>query len=178
MACNPWVWGRGAVWHLDGETVTHRRVHYGQWFLKLVAWDGVLPVIVLLAPTVVELQFPNRRDAMEFMALVLPITVFFVRFFVAKRHIESNQCTRLVRCFQIIALCLAILVLLLIDSFIILAHEMPKGALYATTTDRFVWGVLCFVYLTSMAFAMYPGRTSELRPVDWRGSVPPAAGRR
>ena len=158
----------------SSETTTLRRVHYGRWFLKLVAWDGVLPVVVLLAPTVVEQQFPNRREAMEVMAMILPITAFFVRFFVAKRHINSNQCTHLVRCFQIIALCLAILVLLLIDSLIILAHEMPKGALFATTADRIAWVVLSSVYLTTMAFAMYPGRTSELRPVEWRDFVPPA----
>lgn len=157
-----------------GETTTLRRVHYGQWLAKLVAWDGVLPVLVLLAPTVVELQFPNRRDALEVTAMILPITAFFIRFFVATRHVTSNQCTCLVRCFQFVAMCLAILVLLLIDSLLLLAQEMPKGALFATTNDRIVWGVLATVYLACMAFAMYPGRNNELRPVEWRDFDPSA----
>jgi hypothetical protein len=155
-----------------GRTMTVRRVNYVTWLLKLVAWDGVLPVAVLLMPTVVETLFPNRRGVMEVAAVTVPILVFFIRFFVAKRHIFSNQCTGLVRGIQLVALCVAILVLLLIDSFIILAHEMPKGAMFATDTDLLVWAVLIAVYVTCMAFAMFPGSTEELTTVEWRDVDP------
>jgi hypothetical protein len=118
------------------------RVTYGSWLLELVAWDGILPVFVVLVPTVIELLFPNRRGALEVTAITLPIAAFFLRFFVGKRHINSNRCARTVRHFQLVGLCIGILVLLMIDSLVILAHEMPKGALFATDTDLLAWTVL------------------------------------
>jgi hypothetical protein len=157
-----------------GETMTFRRINYGQWVLKLVAWDGVLPVVVLLAPFVVKLVFPNHRDVMEVTAVILPIAAFFIRFFVAQHCISSNQCTPLVRLFQIVSLCMAILVLLLIESLMILAHEMPKGAMVATTADWIVWVVLFSVYLACMSFAMYPGHAHEGWSVECRECDAPA----
>jgi hypothetical protein len=123
-------------------------------------------MVVLLVPPVIEGIFPNRRNVLELTAVTLPIAAFFWRFFAGKRHIDSNRCATAFRYFQLFALCVGILFLLLIDSFVILAHEMPKGAMLATETDRIVWAVLASVYLTCMAVAMYPGRT-EPGPVEW-----------
>lgn len=149
------------------ESKTRQRVRYGQWLLNLVAWDGVMPILVLLAPAIVKPQFPNGRHVVEVMAVAVPIMAFLVRFYIARRHINSNHCPRIVRGFQMVALCLAIFELLLIDSIIILAHEMPNGALFASSTDWIVWGIMCAFYLTCMAFAMYPGRADEPQPTEW-----------
>lgn len=147
------------VEHTRAESV--RRVKYGAWLIKLVAWDGFVPLIVLLLPSVVEELFPNRRGAMELTALTVPIAAFFIRFVVGKRHIYANDCTDVVRCMQLVALCLAILLLVLIDTLIILANLMPKGAMFATPVDWLVWAVLIGVYGICMAFAMFPGRTVQ-----------------
>jgi hypothetical protein len=144
--------------------MTVRRIDYGTWLLKFVAWDGVLPAVVLLVPIVVEVLFPNCRDAMAITAVALPIAVFLFRFFVAKRHICSNRCSALVRRVQLVALCVAIFVLLLIDSLMIVAREAPKGALFQTETDVVTWAALIVIYLLCMAFAMFPGPANELPP--------------
>jgi hypothetical protein len=109
---------------------------------------------------------------MEFTAVTVPIIAFFIRFFLAKRHIFTNQCTGLVRSIQLTALCAAILMLLLIDSLIILANEMPQGAMFATNTDLVVWAVLITIYITCMALAMFPGRTEVPTTVEWRDVDP------
>jgi len=147
-----------------GGAMTVRRIDYGTWLLKFVAWDGVLPAVVLLVPIVVEVLFPNCRDAMAITAVALPIAVFLFRFFVAKRHICSNRCSALVRRVQLVALCVAIFVLLLIDSLMIVAREAPKGALFQTETDVVTWAALIVIYLLCMAFAMFPGPANELPP--------------
>jgi hypothetical protein len=146
-----------------------RRVNYRAWMLKLVAWDGTLPVIIVFAPSVVEFLFPNRRTALEVMALTLPIAALFLRFVLGKRHIDANRCSTMVRYIQIVALCIAIIMLVLIDSLVILAHEMPEGALWATKTDRICWAVLIGIYLILMAIAMFPGGTDEsaIEPRDF-----------
>jgi hypothetical protein len=84
---------------------------------------------------------------------------------------RPSRSVRAVRHFQLVALCIGILVLLMIDSLLILAHGMQKGALFATDTDLLVWAVLIAVYLTSMAVAMYPGRPDP-SPVEWRDFDP------
>ena len=125
-----------------------------------------LPIFIFLLPTVVKVLFPNRRDAIEITGVTLPIIAFFVRFFVAKRHINSNQCSRLVRRIQFVALCVAILILVLIDSMMILAQELPNGALFATDLDVIVFALLIAMYLSCMAFALFPGLDEELVNVE------------
>jgi hypothetical protein len=55
---------------------------------------------------------------------------------------------------------------------IILANEMPKGAMFATNTDLVVWAVLITVYVSCMALAMFPGRSEVPTTVEWRDVDP------
>ncbi len=136
------------------------RVNHGAWLLKLIAWDGLLPAIVILVPLVAR-QIAAQR-AVEFLAIALPIAAFLLRLFAGRRHIDSNQCSPLFRRVQFIFFYIAIFVLLMIDSLMILAHEMPPGAMFASAVDFLIWAVLFALYLTCMAVAMYPGRTEHL----------------
>jgi len=136
-------------------------VPYGSWFLRVLTWDGILAASILLLPGIVELLFPKQRGAMELAAVFWPIVALFVRFFVARRHINANACSRWMRRLQLATVCVAIFVLLLIDSLVILAHEMPRGAMVATPTDIVIWAVLIVIYLAGMTFAMYPGKVDR-----------------
>jgi hypothetical protein len=136
-------------------------VPFGSWFLRVLTWDGILAASILLLPGIIEFLFPRQRGAMELAAVFWPIVALFVRFFVAKRHINANACSRLMRRLQLAAVCVAIFVLLLIDSLVILAHEMPRGAMVATPTDIVIWAVLVVNYLAGMTFAMYPGKVDR-----------------
>src|SRR5262245_32440927 len=94
------------------------RVSYRSGLLKVIAWDGMLPLIIILVPRAIELLVPRNRGAIEFAGVMLPIALFFVRFVVGKRHIVTNRCGAAFRCVQLCALCFGILVLLLIDSMV------------------------------------------------------------
>jgi hypothetical protein len=61
--------------------------------------------------------------------------------------------------------------LFIIDTFVFLAHEFPKGAITATSTDLLVWAILIACYLIPIAVAMYPGR-AEPSPGEWRDFDP------
>jgi hypothetical protein len=153
------------------------RVNYGTWLLKLIAWDGALPIFIILVPTFVDLLFPNRRGAIEAAAVMVPIAAFFLRFFVGKRHINSNRCGRVIRKLQLVALCIGIFVLLMIDSLLILAHEMNRKAMFVAGADLIPLSIPFAIYLTLMAIALYPGKP-EPPPVEWRDYDPfPEFGR-
>ncbi|MDR3639662.1 MAG: hypothetical protein P4L84_38030 [Isosphaeraceae bacterium] len=138
------------------------------WLLRLITWDGVLPACIVFAPAGIELLFPNNRGAIELAAVLLPITAFWVRFSVGKRHIDTNHCGPAVRTFQLCVFCFGIFVLVFFDAAITLSHIMPQGALFSTSADILVWGIIGAIYVTSMAIAMYPGRSAKHDEEFWQ----------
>ena len=149
--------------YVPEPTTEKGKVDVGSWLLTVATWDSLLPLCVLTVPYLIGILVPNNRGAIEVAATVMPITAFFIRFVVGRRHIASNQCGVIVRRVQLCFLGLGIVVLVLIDAVLILSHVMPKGAAWNNPTDRMVWAVLGSVYLISMTVAMYPGRTTAIR---------------
>ena len=133
-------------------------INYRSWLFRIFAWDALLPVVVVLVPTVLGFLFPNHRGPIEIAAVTLPITALFLRFAAGKRHIQTNQCGTPLRCVQYCTLCIGILELFVIDALLILSHVMPKNQLPMTDTELLVWTILIAIYLMLMAVAMYPGR--------------------
>lgn len=137
------------------------RVSYGSWFFTVLGWDGLLPVCIVLIPTLIKILFTNNREAIEVTGVLLPVAAFFVRLVIGLRHIASNHCAIAVRRFQYGVFCLTIFLLVCVDALLILSQEMPKGAMFATWTDYVLFAIPISIYLTSMAFAMYPGRVNS-----------------
>jgi len=138
------------------------RIEWGSWLLTIISWDGLLPPFVFLSPYLIGLLLPNNRAAIEIAALVLPISAFLFRFVVGKRRIASNQCGAVVRGVQYCFLGLGIFVLVFVDALLVLAHLVPKGAVNWTDWPHCIlWAVVASIYLTSMVFAAYPGRTKS-----------------
>ncbi|HVA50266.1 MAG TPA: hypothetical protein VNH11_28185 [Pirellulales bacterium] len=139
------------------------RIDFGFWLRRVVTWDALLPIVIWVAPSVIEVLLPNRRGAMEIAALVLPIAAVFLRFRAGMRHIASNRCSRLVRGVQVAVFMVGMLPLILFDCFMILSHNMPAlGPMPAE--DVIVWSILLSIYVTAMVIAMYPGRLVDDNP--------------
>ncbi len=131
------------------------RIDFGSWFRRVVMWDGLLPILLWLSPGAVAAVMPNRRGAIEIAAVVLPIAAVFLHFYVGKRHIESNRCSRLVRGLQLIVFAVGILPLVLFDCVMMLCHPIPAGQQFAAAIH---WSFLLWIYLAAMIISMYPGR--------------------
>ncbi|MEQ8789585.1 MAG: hypothetical protein RIC55_25040 [Pirellulaceae bacterium] len=143
---------------------------FGNWLIRLVAWDGLAPFVLLSAPFVLRLLVPNDAAVVILSAIALPLVMLVVRFRAGKRHILLNRCRDATRYVQAIALCLGILVLLFMDVLMVLASLMPPGVFLKTTTEWAIAAVLCATYLTLMGCAMYPGMKgcrNRLDPLDW-----------
>ena len=76
----------------NDRTMPKGRIAFGSWFLTVISWDGLLPPVILIVPYLLNALFPNVRGVIEVASLLLPITAFFIRYFVGKRHIFSNHC--------------------------------------------------------------------------------------
>jgi len=139
----------------------HRAI-ISSWLIRLITWDGVLPVTVWLVPFLIRSVIPNNRAAIEYTALFLPIVAFVVRFQVGRRYISSNDCGAVLRCFQVTVFCFGIILLVLIDFFVMLSHVMPKEVA-SSMEALIVWAVSYGIYLAAMAFAMYPGSSRSVR---------------
>ena len=145
--------------------LTELRLDFPSWLLRVLKWDGILPVCIVLIPSVIALLVPNRRGAIEMTAVIVPIAAFFIRFRAGKRHIESNNCGETMKVYQLCVFSLAIVALMLVDAFIVLSHVMPQRGGFVTTEDLLTLGIPIAIYLSLMAFAMYPGRR-WVRSVD------------
>jgi hypothetical protein len=147
------------------------RVNYVSWLLRLLSWDGLLPLCIAVAPNGVKLLFPNQPEAIAAAAVLLPIAAFLLRVRAGTRHIASNHCSKGVRFLQYCVFALGITPLIMIDCFIVLDHVQP-GGLFAIRTpeDRLFLAILITFYLTTMAIAMYPGRTIPVADEEgpWR----------
>jgi hypothetical protein len=138
--------------------LTELRLDVKSWLLRLFTWDGVLPVCIVLIPSVIGLIIPNRRGAIEMSSVIVPIAAFLIRFRAGKRHIESNNCGEIMKIFQLCVFSIAILALVLVDAFIMLSHVMPRRGKFVTIDDLLALLIPIAFYLSLMAFAMYPGR--------------------
>jgi hypothetical protein len=142
------------------------RVDFSAWFLRLITWDGVVPILIALAPLAVELSIPNNRGVMEVAAVALPIAAFFIRLCVGGRLIRTNNCPAETRRLQAIAFVFGLFLLGLFDSVLILSHLVPNGV---PMVGPFLI-VLGGPYLVAMAIALYPGRVWKLDfSRAWRG---------
>lgn len=141
------------------------QIDFVGWLVRLITWDGVMPVCVIAAPFIIESVLPNRRGAIEIAAVALPIVGFLVRILVGASHIRGNCCGQWLRRIQFCMLWFAVFVLVFVDALLILAHVMPRGALVANRGDRIVLTTMAAIYLFAMAVAMYPGRAKPLPEV-------------
>lgn len=151
---------------MDDHAANAGPIDFAGWLIRLVTWDGVLPVLILFAPSIVERLIPNR-GAIEIAAVVLPIAFFFWRIATGCRHIDANNCSPAFQKFQVWALVLAVFMLVFFDAMMILSHVMPKGALIANRGDLIIIAVMLSFYLVPISIATYPGRAKPL-PSVWR----------
>lgn len=147
----------GATVRNEGVIVVIGRVDYASWLFRVIAWDALLPAIVVLVPTAIEWLAPNRRGFIELVSVLLPLSAFFIRYRAGKRRITSNNCSRVVQRFQFVVFCIGILPLALLECFLIL---VTPTKLLAHGGDRKFFAALFGVYLTAMVIAMYPGRSA------------------
>jgi len=129
------------------------------WLRKVLLWDGVLPLCIAAAPLAVD-ALTGRRGAVEFVSVLLPIVAFLIRWAVGYSTIGSNNCGPVTRFLQYLLFFVGLVALILVDTFLMLAYLMPKGALFATTVDVIVMATLISIYLFTMIFAMYPGQAA------------------
>lgn len=143
------------------------RLDLGAWLLRLLSWDGLLPVGICLAPALITMMLPGHPGTVELAAVFLPIAAFFLRFRAGGRQIGSNHCGAWVRRFQWCALVVGLLMLILFDAFVILSWIMPVVDPDAWKEDLIILGTLVGLYGIAMAVAMYPGRVPVDDPFDF-----------
>lgn len=134
-----------------------RRINWRKWCWRLVAWDGVLPIVLLGLPHVIRWAIPNADKLIEVIGVVFPIGAFFIRVISGWLHINENHCGPRLRSAQQAALFCGVFVLVFFDAFMILLLNIPAGAIQQV--EIVATAVVVFsIYLPCLTFAMYPGR--------------------
>jgi hypothetical protein len=150
---------------MSGRSTNVGHIDFSGWLFRLLTWDGVLPIGIILVPFVIGAIFPNHEGAIVIAAVALPIVAFFVRIAVGCRHIDENNCGPIFQRVQVWLLLFGIFVLVFIDAMLMISHVMPRGALLATKEDQIAATIAVSLYLAPMIVAMYPGRAKPLPEV-------------
>ena len=150
---------------LDDETNpsihprTDGQVDIGLWVLRVCAWDGLLPACVLFVPILVHVLLPNNRGLIDFVGLTFPVGAFFIRLFVGTRHIWSNGCSNAFREVQACLLYLGVFVFVLVDTMLILSHEVQ--GVFANRDDNITMVVCVSIYLVCLVSQCTPDEASR-----------------
>lgn len=126
------------------------------WILRVVAWDGLLPLFVVSVPVVLLHVFPGRRELVNNAMVFGPTIATILRVFEGYRIIVTNRCTPAFRACQFVALAAGILILLLIELLLLHSHENPQRMDFKTEDLIFISGMFGS-YLLVMGLATYPG---------------------
>lgn len=136
------------------------RVNYRAWLLRVVVWDGVIAVLLMLAPLVLQRMLikDGQNDENERMLWVvfIPIGAFLLRWLIGGRHLDKNHCSPNFRQFQTFCFFGGLVTMLLGDCLVLSLHDMIPA------DQAFVPFIMLTpfytIYLLCMLIAMYPGR--------------------
>lgn len=128
------------------------------WLARLLAWDGVLPLVVWAIPAILNLALPQNDKLAVMLAVSLPCVALIVRFYVGYGMIEANHCSPKFRRVQQTCLWIGLVILMLLDSLLITLLSLnlqgpgnPIGAIVV------IFLIFYLPYLAFLAVAMYPG---------------------
>lgn len=135
-------------------------INYSQWLLRIIGWDGILPVFVASLAFAIASIFGNNWLLAEALVIVLPIVALFIRFSIGYKHIRRNYCGKMFKGIQTGALGLAVFIMLFADFLVVLLAFIPKNDRHPPPEDVPIYIVALTVYLVLVVIAMYPGRES------------------
>ena len=135
----------------------HEQSIIGTWILRLVGWDGLLPVTIVVVPYLVRLALPQFPNAIAVVAVVLPIAAFFWRLYAGACHISTNRCGEFFRGVQSIALFIGVLIMVLVDALLLCVQDLPGNLLWRDPAAIRMVGTMYAIYFACMVIAVYPG---------------------
>jgi hypothetical protein len=135
------------------------------WLLRLIMWDGILPLIVWACPAFFRWWLQDDEVGLIIAAGIVPILALVVRYYMAIRYIERNHCGPWTKRFQTYTLRLALLYLLCLESLLITLQDLPGVNQFDLAAVLFLVTAY-LIYLLPMAFVLYPGQVSSNNPTD------------
>ena len=129
-----------------------------RWLLRMLAWDGILPVTILAIPFIIRLAFPQMPDVIVVVAVALPIAAFFLRLYAGCCYIAANHCGQFLRRIQSVSLMTGIFALMLLDALVISLQGMPGDPLWRDPAELTIFGGIYAFYIVCMAITLYPGK--------------------
>lgn len=144
---------------LFGEIeVEQQSVPFGQWLWLILAWDGILPFLVVGLPLLVRWAWPAAHGLKEFVCIALPIVAFLFRLGIGLIHISRNRCGPWMRKSQGIVLFFAVFFFVVVDIMLIESQDIAMRGIRLQSSEKLVIAALYLGYLMKMAFALYPGK--------------------
>ncbi len=151
----------------NGDGIKFKPLHWTGWLLRVLTWDGLVPVSMLLLSRGLTLIVVGGGGEFDLLSIILPCIAIGVRLYLGHVAISVNHCTPSVRQAQFISLLLGLILLAVIECALILAATLPPGnGPFDRAEDRQIGYWLLAAYISFVTIAMYPGREPILPGED------------
>jgi hypothetical protein len=139
-----------------GRETSEQASQLWKWALTLLCWDGVLPVVVISFPNLLKHLFPNWAVGLAMAAVFAPVLALGARFVIGWIRMRQGHA----RIWQLVLFTIAISSLFFFEAFL-LNDQVGDGPKIGDPT---VLLIMFLVYLTMMAFALFPLRNHTSDP--------------
>ncbi len=126
------------------------------WLLRVLTWDGMVPVSLLLLSRGLVLLAGNQAAIIDVLCVFIPLTGLLVRLNIGRRTIHLNDCSRGMKGVQFWFLVFGLLVLAFLECVMMLFTILPPPP--DPAKGWIVFGVALGMYFPLMIIAMYPGQ--------------------
>lgn len=140
------------------------QVIFSKWIKRLITWDGILPMVTLLVPTLLGVLIPSSSDLMTILAVFIAIVSFFVRLGFGLKHLGENRVPCVVQGIQFIFFCVGLLLLTAMDALFMAIQGVSSNQMLLLGEDVAMIGIIYIIYFLCMVIAMFPGTTAS----NWR----------
>jgi len=157
------------------ESVT-TRINYRSWLWRVIALDGLLPLVMWSAPIIVcwlveDDEGDGQEASLAMTAIFLSLGALCLRFWHGTKHIGSNHCGKNFRAVQFLCFIAGIAFLWLTDMLAISCYDVWKESFDSVQEVIVFLSIWYAIYLPFMVVAMYPGRepkaTKAVRLGNW-----------
>ena len=141
----------------NGQPERYQRVDHAKWFIHLLTWDGVVPVVMWSLPFLVRRFGPPNNDRFFVFAVVGGLIFgVLLRYAFGMRHIRTNYFSSRVKSLQRIGLLAMIALLVWFECLLCVMPPIPPAGLKAP--EMMFFTAMFSGYLLFMACVLYPGR--------------------
>lgn len=139
------------------RAVEDQNSRYRDWAITVACWDGVLPIVAVSLPSILNFLFPQNGMLKVWVIAIVPTAAFFVRAVIGSVRVDHGNYFR----WQVYTFFLAIIYLVFLEAFFIAIECIP---IPMNAADWVAFAGIYLIYFAMISIALFPLRRDPKFP--------------